>query len=49
MQPGVMLIILSRAAIADFNDLQRFANSGRIQMATNVFPEEPVALENTIR
>jgi phosphoglycerate dehydrogenase-like enzyme len=49
MQPGAMLIILSRAAIADFNDLQRFTNSGRIQVASNVFPEEPVPLENPIR
>jgi len=49
LQPGAMLILLSRAAIADFDDLQTFANSGRIRVATDVFPEEPVPLEDPIR
>ena len=49
MQPGAMLILLSRAAIADFGDLREFADSGRIRVATDVFPEEPVALNDPIR
>ncbi|MBT7205358.1 MAG: dehydrogenase, partial [Deltaproteobacteria bacterium] len=49
MQPGAMLILLSRAEIADFKDLQKFANSGRIRVATDVFPEEPVPQEDPIR
>ena len=48
MQPGAMLILLSRAAIADFGDLREFADSGRIRVATDVFPQEPVALNDPI-
>ena len=49
MPRGAMLILLSRAAIADFGDLREFADSGRIRVATDVFPEEPVALNDPIR
>ena len=49
MQQGSMLILLSRAAIADFGDLREFADSGRIRVAKDVFPEEPVALNDPIR
>lgn len=49
MQRGVMLILLSRAAIAHFGDLRKFADAGKIRVASDVFPEEPVALNDPIR
>src|SRR5690606_6009593 len=35
MQQGAKLILLSRAAVADFEALKSFAGSGRIQVATD--------------
>jgi phosphoglycerate dehydrogenase-like enzyme len=49
MQKGAKLILLSRAAVADFAALAAFARSGHIQVATDVFPEEPVAADDPIR
>ena len=49
MQKGAKLILLSRAAVADFEALKEFAGSGRIQVATDVFPEEPVPADDPIR
>lgn len=49
MQKGAKLLLLSRAAVADFAALKEFAGSGRIQIATDVFPEEPVAADDPIR
>jgi len=49
MQKGAKLILLSRAAVADFDALKEFAGSGHIQVATDVFPEEPVAVDDPIR
>ncbi|MBL0372418.1 dehydrogenase [Rhizobium sp. KVB221] len=49
MQKGAKLLLLSRAAVADFEALKDFAGSGRIQVATDVFPEEPVAANDPIR
>lgn len=49
MQKGAMLVLLSRAAVADFNALKALAESGHIRIATDVFPEEPVASDDLIR
>lgn len=49
MQKGAKLLLLSRAAVADFEALKDFAGSGRIQVATDVFPEEPVAADDPLR
>lgn len=49
MQDQAMLILLSRAAIADFDALSKEASSGRLRIATDVFPEEPVATDDPIR
>lgn len=49
MQKGAKLLLLSRAAVADFAALKEFAGSGCIQVATDVFPEEPVAANDPIR
>ncbi|MEM0947113.1 MAG: NAD(P)-dependent oxidoreductase, partial [Pseudomonadota bacterium] len=49
MQTGAMLILLSRAALADFDAMAAEAASGRLRFATDVFPEEPVAPDDPIR
>jgi len=49
MQEQAMLVLLSRAAIADFEALANAASSGRLRIATDVFPEEPVAADDPIR
>jgi len=49
MQDGAMLILLSRAALADFDSLAAEAASGRLRVATDVFPEEPVATDDGLR
>ncbi len=49
MQDGGMLVLLSRAALADFDALAAEAGSGRLRMATDVFPQEPVAPDEPIR
>ncbi|MDJ0630196.1 MAG: NAD(P)-dependent oxidoreductase [Rhodobacter sp.] len=49
MQPGAMLVLLSRAAIADFDALRELAGKGRIRVATDVFPVEPVTSDDPIR
>lgn len=49
MQQGAKLLLLSRAAVADFKALAEAASSGRILVATDVFPEEPVAQDDPIR
>ncbi|WP_422040868.1 NAD(P)-dependent oxidoreductase [Roseibium sp.] len=49
MQDQAMLVLLSRAAIADFEALAKEASSGRLRIATDVFPEEPVAADDPIR
>lgn len=49
MPDGAMLVLLSRAALADFPALEAEARSGRLRIATDVFPEEPVAPGDPIR
>lgn len=49
MQSGAMLILLSRAALADFNAIADEASSGRLRIATDVFPEEPVSSSDPLR
>jgi phosphoglycerate dehydrogenase-like enzyme len=49
MQTGAKLLLLSRAAVADFKALSEAASSGRTLVATDVFPEEPVAQDDPIR
>ncbi len=49
MQDGAMLVLLSRAALADFAALTEAAATGRLRIATDVFPEEPVAADDPIR
>ncbi len=49
VQDQGILVLLSRAAIADFEALRAEAGSGRLRIATDVFPEEPVAADDPIR
>lgn len=49
MQPGAMLLLMSRAAAADFAALTAAAAEGRIRVATDVFPVEPLPVDDPIR
>ena len=49
MQPGANLILVSRAAAADFPALCAAAAAGRVREATDVFPVEPLPADDPIR
>jgi phosphoglycerate dehydrogenase-like enzyme len=49
MQPGSAFILMSRAAVVDFPALLRHAASGRLKVATDVFPDEPAAADDPLR
>ena len=49
MMPNAGIIILNRAAIANFNDLINYCNSGKIKLAVDVFPEEPLPTKHPLR
>lgn len=49
MPDGAILVLLSRAAVADFRALADEARRGRLRIGTDVFPEEPVPLADPIR
>jgi len=49
MQPGTVFVLVSRAAVVDFDALTRAAQRGRIRVATDVFPEEPLSPNHDAR
>jgi phosphoglycerate dehydrogenase-like enzyme len=49
LQPGSAFLLMSRAAVVDFPELLRQANSGRIKVATDVFPQEPLPDDDPMR
>jgi phosphoglycerate dehydrogenase-like enzyme len=49
MQRGSALVLVSRAAVVDFDAMLDFADKGHIRFATDVFPEEPLASEHRAR
>jgi phosphoglycerate dehydrogenase-like enzyme len=49
MQPRANLILVSRAAAADFPALCAAAKEGRVRVATDVFPVEPLPKDDPIR
>jgi len=49
MQPLANLLILSRAAAADFQALAEAASAVRIRVATDVFPVEPLPADDPLR
>jgi phosphoglycerate dehydrogenase-like enzyme len=49
IRPDSAVILVSRAAIVDFDALLEFAASGRLRVATDVFPQEPVPRDHEMR
>ena len=49
MRPGSAFLLLSRAAVVDFPAMLEQAASGRLRVAIDVFPEEPVAATDPVR
>src|SRR5262249_59081000 len=41
MRPGSVFLLMSRAGVVDFPAMLAAAQSGRIKVATDVFPDEP--------
>lgn len=49
MRKGAAFILLSRAAVADFEALMAAVRSGHIVAASDVFPDEPLAKDHPVR
>lgn len=49
MRPGAAFVLLSRAAVVDFDALAAAVASGRIAAATDVYPEEPLPQGHPLR
>jgi phosphoglycerate dehydrogenase-like enzyme len=49
MQKGASFVLLSRAAVVDFEALMAAVRSGQIRAATDVFPQEPIAADHPVR
>ena len=49
LQPGSAFLLMSRAGVVDFPELVRQAECGRLKVAVDVFPSEPVARDHPIR
>ena len=49
IRPGGIFVLMSRAAVVDFEALTEAVGSGRIKAASDVFPIEPLPAEHRIR
>lgn len=49
MKSGALFILLSRAEVVNFDDLMAAVESGHIQAASDVFTEEPLATDHSVR
>ena len=49
IQPGSAFLLMSRAAVVDFEEFVHQVSSGRILGATDVFPDEPVPSDDCVR
>jgi phosphoglycerate dehydrogenase-like enzyme len=49
IQRGAALVLVSRAAVVDFDPILDFAAEGHIRFATDVFPEEPLPASHRAR
>src|SRR3984957_1048638 len=49
IRPGGIFVLMSRAGVVDFDALLTVARSGRLKVATDVFPEEPLSKGHPIR
>jgi phosphoglycerate dehydrogenase-like enzyme len=49
MQEGSVFVLVSRAGVVDFDAMLDAAESGRIRVAVDVFPEEPIPSDHRAR
>jgi phosphoglycerate dehydrogenase-like enzyme len=49
IQPGAVLVLISRAHVVDFEALTELVLAGRFKAAIDVFPNEPLAPDHLIR
>jgi phosphoglycerate dehydrogenase-like enzyme len=49
IQPGAVLVLISRAHLVDFDALTELVLAGRFKAAIDVFPTEPLPLDHPIR
>jgi phosphoglycerate dehydrogenase-like enzyme len=49
IKPDGIFVLMSRAGVVDFDALTAAAQSGRLRVATDVFPDEPFSQEHPIR
>jgi phosphoglycerate dehydrogenase-like enzyme len=49
IRPGGIFVLMSRAAVVDFDALTAAAQTGRLRVATDVFPDEPFTSDHPIR
>ena len=49
MQQGAALVLVSRAAVVDFDAMLEYADKGHIRCATDVFPQEPLPANHRAR
>jgi phosphoglycerate dehydrogenase-like enzyme len=49
MKQGTSFILLSRAGVVDFDALMAVVRTGHIRAASDVFPDEPLALDHPVR
>jgi phosphoglycerate dehydrogenase-like enzyme len=49
IQPGAVLVLISRAHVVDFDALTELVVAGRFKAAIDVFPSEPFPLDHPIR
>ena len=49
IQPGSVVLLMSRAAVVDFPEFLRQVETGRFRAATDVFPEEPAPADHPSR
>jgi phosphoglycerate dehydrogenase-like enzyme len=49
IRSGGLFVLMSRAGVVDFDAMTEVARSGRLKVATDVFPEEPFVKHHPIR
>src|SRR6516225_27367 len=49
IRSGALFVLMSRAGVVDFEALTEAAKSGRLKVATDVFPEEPFSQDHPMR
>lgn len=49
IQPGAVLVLISRAHVVDFDALTELVCAGRFKAAVDVYPQEPLAKDHPIR